>query len=157
AGIFAPVPKTVAVTRRKAASRTKVTTRTGPQGRPRIAKADGSAPVKAYINALQGWKRDLAKTFDDLVRREVPNVRRAVKWSSPMYGVEGQGWFAAFGAFSKHVKINFFRGSQLKPIPPAGEGKDMRSLDIRETDFVDEKKIASWVRQASKIPGWGKS
>ena len=150
------MPKTVAVMGKKATSKKAATKRTGRQGRPRIAKADGSAPVKAYIHALQGWKKDVAKKFDDLVGREVPNVRRAVKWSSPMYGIEGRGWFAAFGAFSKHVKINFFRGAELKPVPPAGESKLMRSLDIFETDKFDEKLIASWVRQAAALPGWGK-
>ncbi len=129
----------------------------GPQGRPRAAKADGNAPVQAYIDALQGWKKDVAKKFDTLVGREVPNVRRAIKWSSPMYGIEGQGWFAAFGVFSKKIKINFFRGVDLKPVPPEGEGALMRSVDVAETDTFNDKRIAQWVRQAAKLPGWGKN
>lgn len=126
-------------------------------GRPRVAKADGNAPVQAFINALSGWKKDVAKKFDAIVGREVPNVRRAIKWSSPMYGIEGQGWFAAIGVFSKHVKLTFFRGTDLKPVPPAGEAHLMRGLDLRETDPFDEKQVASWVRQASRMPGWGSS
>lgn len=150
------MPRTVSVLRKKPASKPTAKKGTGPQGRPRIPKADGAAPVKAYISALPGWKKDVAKKFDALVGREVPHVRRAIKWSSPMYGIEGRGWFAAFGAFAKHVKIQFFRGADLKPVPPAGESKLMRSLDIFETDTFDERLIASWVRQAAALPGWGK-
>lgn len=121
-----------------------------------MEKADGDAPVKAYIGKLDGWKREVAQRFDALVGREVPNVRRAVKWSSPMYGIEGQGWFASVGVFKNHVKINFFMGTKLKPVPPAGSSETMRALDIGAPDEFDEQKIAAWVRQASKMPGWGK-
>src|SRR5688572_4997631 len=114
----------------------------------KAGKADGDAPVRAYIEALSGWKKDLAKRFDALVEREVPGLRRAVKWSAPMYGIEGRGWFASFGAFKEHVKLVFFRGAELKPVPPSGESKLMRSLDIRESDAFDEKLVASWIRQA---------
>jgi hypothetical protein len=90
-----------------------------------------------------------------LIQREVPGVRRAVKWHVPFYGIDGQGWFASFSAFSKHVKLMFFRGTSLKPVPPSGEHKDGRALDLTETDVLDEKQVASWVRQAAAIPGWG--
>ncbi|HLE47830.1 MAG TPA: DUF1801 domain-containing protein [Candidatus Thermoplasmatota archaeon] len=111
--------------------------------------------MRAYIAALEGWKRQVAKRFDDLVAREVPQVRRAIKWSAPFYGLDGQGWFAAFSAFTHHVKINFFRGSALKPSPPGGQGKDMRSLDLTEKDAFDDEQIADWIRQAARLPGWG--
>jgi hypothetical protein len=122
----------------------------------RMAKAEGGAPVRRFIAQLDGWKKEVAQRFDALVDREVPHVRRAVKWSTPMYGVEGQGWFAAFGVFTKHVKINFFMGSKLKPTPPAGSSKYMRSVDMSGPDEFDEQQIRSWVRQAAAIPGWGK-
>lgn len=143
--------------RKKTAAKSKVKTGAAKKFGDRMGKAgkaEGDAPVRAYIEALSGWKKDIAKRFDALVEREVPNLCRAVKWSAPFYGVEGNGWFAAFGAFKDHVKINFFRGTSLKPMPPSGEAKLMRSLDIRESDGFDEKQIASWVRQAAKLPGW---
>ncbi len=114
---------------------------------------DGGAAVKAYIAALPGWKKAVAKRVDDLIVREVPNVRRALKWRVPFYGIEGQGWFVAFAAFSKHVKLMFFRGTSLKPVPPVGE-QERRGLDLREDDELDEKQLASWVRQAAAIPGY---
>ncbi len=114
---------------------------------------DGSAAVKAYIAALPGWKKAVAKRIDDLIEREVPNVRRTVKWHVPFYGIEGQGWFVAFAAFSKHVKLMFFRGTSLKPVPPVGE-QERRGLDLREDDELDEEQLASWVRQAAAIPGY---
>jgi len=124
-------------------------------GRVRALKADGDAPVRVYIAKLPSWQRNIARRFDDLVAREVPKVRRAIKWSAPFYGIEGRGWFAAFGAFKNKVKINFFRGSSLRPPPPAGEGKDMRSVDLTEKDEFDQAQMADWVRQAASLPGWG--
>ncbi|MBI2078629.1 MAG: DUF1801 domain-containing protein [Euryarchaeota archaeon] len=121
----------------------------------RAEKAEGDAPVRAYIAKLPVWQQSIAKRFDDLVAREVPQVRRAIKWSAPFYGVEGRGWFAAFGTFKNKVKINFFRGAALRPPPPAGQGRDMRSLDLTEKDAFDEEQIADWVRQAASLPGWG--
>lgn len=113
--------------------------------------------MKAYIAALPGWKKAVAKRFDALIEREVADVRRAIKWNVPFYGFEGQGWFVAFAAFSKHVKLMFFRGTSLKPVPRVGEHKhtDDRGLDLREDDDVDETQIASWVRQAAAIPRLG--
>src|SRR6188768_2681156 len=104
-------------------------------GNPRIAKADGDAPVQAYIAGMPGWKRDVGRRLDALIVRDVPNVRKAVKWNSPFYGVEGQGWFLSIHCFTKYVKVTFFRGTSLRPVPP-GESKheEVRYLDIREDD-----------------------
>src|SRR5512145_2136178 len=125
-------------------------------GNPQIAKGDGDAPVQAYIAAMPGWKRDLGKRLDALIVRSVPNVRKAVKWNSPFYGVEGQGWFLSFHVFTRYVKVTFFRGTSLRPVPPGGTDKDARWIDIREDD-LDEAQMAKWVKQAAAIPGWGKS
>ena len=119
-------------------------------------KAEGDAPVRAYIASLPSWQREIGERFDALVAKEVPAVKRAVKWSVPFYGLEGRGWFASFGAFSKHVKINFFKGTALKPVPPSGEGKDLRAIDLRSVAEFEAAPIASWVKQAAKLPGWGK-
>jgi hypothetical protein len=127
-------------------------------GNPQIAKADGDAPVQAYIAAMPGWKRDVGRRLDALITRTVPGVRKAVKWNSPFYGVEGQGWFLSFHCFTKYVKVTFFRGTSLRPLPP-GESKhaDVRYLDIREDDELDETRLASWVTQASRLPRWSGS
>jgi hypothetical protein len=122
-------------------------------GNPQIAKADGDAPVQVYIAALPGWKRDLGKRLDALIVRNVPNVRKAVKWNSPMYGIEGQGVFVAFHTFTHYVKVTFFRGTSLRPVPPGGTGKDARWIDIHEDD-LDEAQMATWVKQAAALPGW---
>jgi hypothetical protein len=123
-------------------------------GNPQIAKADGDAPVQAYIAAMPGWKRDVGHRLDALVVRNVPNVRKAVRWNSPFYGIEGQGWFLAFHVFTRYVKVTFFRGTSLRPVPPGGTGKDARWIDIHEDD-LDEAQMAAWIRQASALPGWG--
>jgi len=124
-------------------------------GNPQIAMADGDAPVQAYIAAMPGWKRDLGKRLDALIVRSVPNVRKAVKWNSPFYGVEGQGWFLSFHVFTHYVKVTFFRGASLRPVPPgASKHKDVRYLDIRQDDALDEAQIASWVTQAAALPGF---
>jgi hypothetical protein len=125
-------------------------------GNPRIAKADGDAPVQAYIAAMPGWKRDVGRRLDALIVRNVPNVRKAVKWNSPFYGIEGQGWFLGLHVFTHYVKVTFFRGTSLRPVPPGGTGKDARWIDIHEDD-LDEAQMATWVKQAAAIPGWGKS
>ena len=125
-------------------------------GNPQIAKADGDAPVKAYIAAMPGWKRDVGRRLDQLIVRNVPNVRKAVRWNSPFYGIEGQGWFLAFHVFTRYVKVTFFRGTSLKPVPPGGTSKDARWIDIHEDD-LDEAQMASWIKQAAAIPGWGKA
>jgi hypothetical protein len=122
-------------------------------GNPQIAKADGDAPVQAYIAAMPGWKRDIGKRLDALIVRNAPNVRKAVKWNSPFYGIEGQGWFLAFHVFSHYVKVTFFRGTSLRPVPPGGTGKDARWIDIHEDD-LDETQMATWVKQAATYAGW---
>ena len=124
-------------------------------GNPQIAKGYGDAPVQAYIAAMPGWKRDIGRRLDALIGRNVPNVRKAVRWNSPFYGIEGQGWFLNFHCFTKYVKVAFFRGTSLRPVPP-GESrhKDVRYLDIHEDDQLDEVQIAAWIRQAAALPGW---
>ena len=124
-------------------------------GNPRIAKADGDAPVQAYLQAMPGWKRDLGTRLDGLIERTVPGVRKAVKWNSPFYGVDGRGWFLNFHCFSTYVKVAFFRGTSLRPVPPgASKHKDVRYLDLHEDDAFDEKLLSTWIRQASELPGW---
>jgi hypothetical protein len=124
-------------------------------GNPQIAKGEGNAPVRAYIAAAPGWKRDVARRLDALIARTVPKVRKAVKWNSPFYGIEGQGWFLSFHCFTKYIKVGFFRGTSLRPpLPGLSKHKEMRYLDIREDDALDEKVVAGWIRQASKLPGW---
>jgi hypothetical protein len=122
---------------------------------PQIAKADGDAPVQAYIAAMPGWKRDVGRRLDALIVCSVPGVRKAVRWNSPFYGVEGQGWFLSLHCFTKLVKVALFRGTSLRPVPP-GQSKheDVRYLDVHEDDPLDEKQLASWIRQAASIPGW---
>jgi hypothetical protein len=123
-------------------------------GNPQIAKGDGEAPVRAYIAALPGWKRDVGRRLDKLIGAKVPGVRKAVKWNSPFYGVEGEGWFLNFHAFTKYIKLAFFRGSSLRPLPP-GESKhrEVRYLDIHEGE-LDEAQLTKWIEQAAALPGW---
>jgi hypothetical protein len=112
-------------------------------GNPQIAKADGDAPVQAYIAAMPGWKSDIGRRLDALIVRTVPGVRKAVKWNSPFYGVEGQGWFLNFHCFTKYVKVAFFRGTSLRPVPPGeSKHKEVRYLDIHEGDQLDEEQMA---------------
>jgi hypothetical protein len=127
-------------------------------GNPRIGKADGDAPVQAYIAAMPGWKRDVGRRLDALIVSTVPGVRKAVKWNSPFYGLEGQGWFLSFHCFTRYVKVAFFRGTALRPLPPGkSKQKEVRYLDLHEDDQIDEAQLAVWVKQASKLPGWLKS
>ena len=123
-------------------------------GNPQIAKADGDAPVQAYIAAMPGWKRDIGKRLDALIVSNVPDVYKAVKWNSPFYGIEGQGWFLSFHVFTHYVKVTFFRGTSLRPVPPGGTGKDARWIDIREGEELDRAQMATWVKQAAALPGW---
>jgi hypothetical protein len=126
-------------------------------GNPQIPKGDGDAPVQAYIAAMPGWKSDVGRRVDELIVSTVPGVRKAVKWNSPMYGIEGRGWFLGVHCYTHYVKLAFFNGASLDPMPP-GESKDegTRYLDIREDDELDEAQLADWFEQASKLPGWGK-
>lgn len=125
-------------------------------GNPQIAKADGDAPVQAYIAAMPGWKSDLGRRLDALIVRSVPRVCKAVKWNSPFYGLEGQGWFLSFHVFTRYVKVTFFRGASLRPVPSGGtpKSKDARWIDIHEDDQFDEAQMATWVKQAAALPGW---
>jgi hypothetical protein len=122
-------------------------------GNPRIAKADGDAPVQAYIAAMPGWKRAVGERLDALVVRTVPGVRKAVKWNSPMYGIEGEGLFLAFHTFTNYVKVTFFRGTSLRPVPPGGTSDEARWIDVHEDD-LDEAQMAAWVKEAAALPGW---
>ena len=125
-------------------------------GNPRIAKAGGDAPVQAYIAAMPGWKRDLGRRLDALVVRTVPNVRKAVKWNSPLYGIEGRGWFLGLHVFTHYVKVTFFQGASLRPAPPGGTrlSKDARWIDLREGDALDEARMAKWLKQAAALRGF---
>jgi hypothetical protein len=120
-------------------------------GNPQIAKADGDAPVQAYIAAVPGWKRDTGRRLDALIVRTVPGVRKAVRWNTPFYGIEGQGWFLGVHCLTKYVKVAFFRGALLRPVPPGeSKQKEVRYLDIHEDDQLDEAQLAAWVKQAGK-------
>jgi len=123
-------------------------------GNPQIAKAYGDAPVQAYIAAMPGWKRDVGGRLDALIVGAVPNVYKAVKWNTPFYGIEGQGWFLGIHCFTKYIKVAFFRGASLRPLPPGmSKQKEVRYLDIHEDDPIDEAQFADWVKQASQLPG----
>ena len=124
-------------------------------GNPQIPKGDGNAPVQAYIAAMPGWKSEVGKRLDGLVEKTVPGVRKAVRWNSPFYGVEGQGWFLSFHCYDRYIKLAFFRGAALRPLPPV-ESKDenTRYLHVHEDDELDEVQLADWIGQASELPGW---
>ena len=124
-------------------------------GNPQIAKGDGDAPVQAYIAAMPGWKSDMGRQLDTLIVRALPEVRKAVKWNSPFYGIEGRGWFLSFHCFTRYIKIAFFRGAALEPVPPVtSKDENTRYFHIHENDVLDEALFASWVRKASTLPGW---
>lgn len=125
-------------------------------GNPQIAKADGDAPVQAYIAAMPGWKSALGQRLDQLIVQALPNVRKAVRWNSPFYGVEGQGWFLSFHVLTRYVKVTFFDGRSLDPIPPGGtpKSKEVRWIDIYENDELDESQMTAWIQQAAALPGW---
>lgn len=125
-------------------------------GNPQIPKGDGDAPVQAYIAAMPGWKQEIGRRFDALVERTVPGVKKAVRWNSPFYGVEGLGWFCSVHCLTRAVKVTFFAGAGLEPEPP-GKGKDpdARWVDIPEGGFdALEAQLEAWVRQAAARPGW---
>jgi hypothetical protein len=123
-------------------------------GNPQIAKADGDVPVLAYIAAMPGWKRDIGRRLDALIVRTVPGVHKAVKWNSPFYGIGDKGWFLSFHCFSNYVKVAFFRGASLRPVPPGeSKQKEVRYLDIYEDDQLVEAQLTEWVKQASLLPG----
>lgn len=123
-------------------------------GNPQIPKGDGDAPVQAYIAAMPDWKSALGRRLDELITRTVPELRKAVKWNTPLYGSKDQGWFLGFHCYNKYLKVTFFNGSSLDPVPPgASKTAGVRHLDIRESDPLDEARFAEWVRQASLLPG----
>jgi hypothetical protein len=125
-------------------------------GNPQIAKGYGDAPVEAYIAAMPSWKRDVGRRLDALIARTVPGVRKAVKWNSPFYGAAGEddGWFLSFHCFTRYIKVAFFRGTQLHPLPPgASKSEGVRYLDIYEDEALGESQLASWIKQASRLPG----
>ena len=153
---------------RKAVPKVTATKSTGPAvaakptllsgGNPQIAKGYGDAPVQAYIAAMPGWKSDVWRRLDALIVRTVPGARKAVKWNSPLDGVEGPGeenrWFLGVHVFTKYIKVAFFRGTSLRPVPPGkSKQKEVRYLDIHEHDQLDEAQFAAWVQQASRLPG----
>lgn len=124
-------------------------------GNPQIAKGDGEAPVRAYLDAMPGWKRDVGRRLDALVTRVAPHASKAVKWNSPFYGIEGLGWFLSFHCFTHYVRVTFFNGAALRPVPPGpSKHATVRYLDLREDDPFDEAQLTKWIRQASGLPGW---
>lgn len=149
--------------RRRAATRTKpAVSQTAAVGKvrllsggnPQIPKGDGDVPVQAYIAALPGWKKDVGRWLDELIVRTVPGVRKAVRWNSPFYGMEGQGWFLSYHCMTRYVKITFLRGTSLKPMPPVeSKHPDVRYLHIHEGEQPDGKQVAAWIKQAAKLPG----
>ena len=145
----------------KAASKVSTSTKASTEkpvllsgGNPQIAKADGDAPVQAYIAAMPGWKSDVGRSLDALIVRTVPDVRKAVRWNQPFYGIEGHGWFLAFRCFTKYVKVIFFNGASLRPLPPVeSKVQNTRYFHIHEDDQIDEELVANWIKQASQLPG----
>ncbi len=143
--------KTKAKAKAKAKAKTKTKLLSG--GNPQIPKGEGDAPVQAYIAALSDWRKDVCKRLDKLIVRNVPKVKKAVKWNSPFYGIEGKGWFASFHVFTRYVKLTFFKGTSLSPVPGGGKHEEARWVDIHEGE-LDEAQLSKWVKQAAKIPGW---
>jgi len=124
-------------------------------GNPQIAKGTGAAPVRAYLAGMPGWKQKVGRRLDALIVRAVPGVQKAVKWNSPFYGVEGQGWFLSFHCFTRYIKVTFFNGVSLDPPPPSeSKHREVRYLDVPEAGLPDEAQFTRWVKQASRIPGW---
>ena len=123
-------------------------------GNPQIPKADGDAPVQAYIAAMPGWKREAGRRLDALIAGAVPSVRKAVRWNTPFYGIEGQGWFLGFHCCTKYIKVSFLRGASLRPVPPvASKQANVRYFHVHEDDELDEELLARWIEQASEMPG----
>ena len=152
-GDRAKAKRTVRVSKTRKYPAKRVVLLTG--GNPQIAKGEGDAPVQAYIAAMPGWKREFGRRLDALIVRGAPSVQKAVKWNSPFYGIEGQGWFLSFHVFTRYLKVSFFRGASLQPVPPgASKQKNVRYLDIHEDDELDEAQFIRWVKQAAALPGW---
>ncbi|HEX6338110.1 MAG TPA: DUF1801 domain-containing protein [Jiangellaceae bacterium] len=123
-------------------------------GNPQIPKGEGDGPVQDYIAAMPGWKRDIGERLDDLIGRTVPDVHKAVKWNQPFYGLRGEGWFLSFRCYTDYVQLQFLKGTSLDPMPPkASKHPEVRYLDIREHDELDDRQLRSWIKQARKLPG----
>ncbi|GLR53982.1 DUF1801 domain-containing protein [Shinella yambaruensis] len=123
-------------------------------GNPQIAKGYGDGPIQAYIAAMPGWKSDVGRKLDALIVKTVPDVHKAVKWNSPFYGIEGDGWFLSYHCFAKYIKLTFFRGTSLDPVPPvASKTPETRYFHIHDGDDLDKTPLAEWIRQASRLPG----
>jgi hypothetical protein len=123
-------------------------------GNPQIAKGDGDGPVQAYIAAMPEWKKDIGQKLDTLIQKAVPKVQKAVKWNSPFYGIEGLGWFLSFHVFARYVKVTFFRGTSLSPVPPGtSKHPEVRYVDLHVGE-LDEAQMKKWVKQAAALPGW---
>lgn len=151
-----PKPKRAAKVAPKArkapAKMTKVKLLSG--GNPQIPLGYGDQPVQDYINAMPEWKQDIGRWLDRVISRTLPEVQKAVKWNTPFYGIEGQGWFLGFHCLTKYVKVAFFKGAHLEPKPPGtSKQKDVRYLDIHENEAIDEKQFVEWVKQAAVLPG----
>jgi hypothetical protein len=123
-------------------------------GNPQIPKGDGESVVQTYIDAMPGWKQDVGRRLDAIISRSVPNVQKAIRWNTPFYGIEGNGWFVAYHCLTKYIKVSFFRGTSLDPVPPVeSKQEEVRYFHIHENEEFDEKLVASWIRQAAKLPG----
>lgn len=123
-------------------------------GNPQIPKGDGDEPVQAYLAAMPGWKREVGRYLDTLIERTVPDVRKAVRWNSPFYGIEGQGWFLSFHCFTRYIKVTFLNGASLRPVPPVSSRHEhVRYFHIHEEDEPDEELLVGWIRQAAALPG----
>lgn len=154
----AKVAKSKTSPSRKPSPRAKSRKTTKPKllsgGNPQIAKGYGDAPVQAFIAAMPSWKQDVGRRLDELIGRIVPNVTKAVKWNTPFYGIEGDGWFLGFHCMTKYVKVAFFRGASLRPAPPVqSKQMEVRYFHIQEGDEFDEAQLADWVKQACRLPG----
>jgi hypothetical protein len=122
-------------------------------GNPQIPKGSGDEPVQAYIAAMPDWKRAIGERLDALIEQHIPDVSKAVKWNSPFYGIPGHGWLVSFHVFTKYVKVTFFAGPKLRPVPPGGTADDGRWIDVHEDDF-DEAQLQQWLQQSAKLRGW---
>lgn len=147
------VKKPKKVAKKKVAAKRSAKPKLLAGGNPQIAKGEGDVPVQAYIAAVPGWKRDVCRRLDAIVTKAVPGVLKAVKWNSPFYGIPGQGWFVALHTFTRYLKVSFFAGTSLCPVPPGGTGKTARWIDVHEHD-LDEARMVAWIRQAAGIAGW---
>ncbi|MEL7157733.1 MAG: DUF1801 domain-containing protein [Actinomycetota bacterium] len=124
-------------------------------GNPQIPKGDGPEPVAAYLDAMPGWKQVVGRRLDALIEQAVPDVRRAVRWNSPFYGVDGEGWFASFHCFDRYVKVTFLNGARLDPAPPVESADpDTRYAHVHEDEMIDEARFLHWFTQAASQPGW---